>query len=149
VPHQKQAVGLIITTTARDGAWFSVRKPSKSGFFDGYDQVPGGKVDPGEDPLDAMKRELKEETGLEVAWPDCDGRDGHFSWLTRGEYQLPDGTPYVSIHYLWETDEVPQHCEPDNNEAWRYVKISDFASLRLMESTRDAITEALTKGDLR
>ena len=34
--------------------------------FQGFWDIPGGFLDEGEDPLDGLRRELKEETGLEV-----------------------------------------------------------------------------------
>ena len=34
--------------------------------FEGFWDIPGGFLDEGEDPLDGLRRELKEETGLEV-----------------------------------------------------------------------------------
>lgn len=146
---QKQSVGIIITTSARDGLWVSVRKDSPEGgkAFAGYDQTPGGKVDAGEDPLDAVEREVLEETLLKCAPLSSDV--GYFTWLTRSPYAMPDGSPYVAIHYLWVTEETPQLGEPEKNDAWRYVLIKDIPSLKLMDSTRDAITEALNRGELR
>jgi ADP-ribose pyrophosphatase YjhB (NUDIX family) len=34
--------------------------------FEGFWDIPGGFLDEGEDPLDGLRRELKEETGLDV-----------------------------------------------------------------------------------
>jgi 8-oxo-dGTP diphosphatase len=38
--------------------------------FEGFWDIPGGFLDEGEDPLDGLRRELREETGLEVE-PQC------------------------------------------------------------------------------
>lgn len=38
----------------------------KSKFLPGYWTIPGGKVEPGERLLDALKREVKEETNLDI-----------------------------------------------------------------------------------
>lgn len=37
--------------------------------FEGYWTAPGGKIDPGEGPLEAIQREIREETSLELEKP--------------------------------------------------------------------------------
>ncbi len=41
-----------------------VKRSSSDSILPGYWEVPGGGVDFGEKPIDALKREIKEETGL-------------------------------------------------------------------------------------
>jgi 8-oxo-dGTP diphosphatase len=41
-----------------------LQRSSKETFFPGYYDLPGGKVDFGENPQEAVTRELREETGL-------------------------------------------------------------------------------------
>ncbi len=49
----------------KDGRIFLVRRP-KEKTEGGKWEFPGGKVEPGESLLSALKRELKEELGIEV-----------------------------------------------------------------------------------
>jgi ADP-ribose pyrophosphatase YjhB (NUDIX family) len=60
--------------------------------FDGYWDLPGGFIEPDEDPVAAVKREVREETGLEIEIVDLLGI-------------FPDrygeaGEPTLNIHYL-------------------------------------------------
>jgi 8-oxo-dGTP diphosphatase len=60
--------------------------------FAGRWALPGGHVEPGEEPGDASRRELREETGL----------DAHLPWLV-GAYATPGRDPrgrYVTWAYL-------------------------------------------------
>ncbi len=49
----------------KDGRIFLVKRP-KGKTGEGKWEFPGGKVEPGESLLSALKRELKEELGIEV-----------------------------------------------------------------------------------
>ena len=49
-------------------------------------QLPGGGVDPGEHPLPALHRELREETGWIVGQPRRIGAFQSFSWLWDNRY---------------------------------------------------------------
>jgi 8-oxo-dGTP diphosphatase len=78
--------------TRPDGSFLLGRRAPGT-FYPGYWEFPGGKVEPGETPRDALIRELHEELGLKVetAWP----------WITR-EHDYEHA--HVRLHFF----EVPR-----------------------------------------
>ncbi len=78
--------------TRPDGSFLLGRRAPGT-FYPGYWEFPGGKVEPGETPRDALIRELHEELGLrvETAWP----------WITR-EHDYEHA--HVRLHFF----EVPR-----------------------------------------
>lgn len=71
-----------------DGGFLLGRRPP-GGFYPGYWEFPGGKVEAGETPREALLRELREELGIEVelAYP----------WITREfHYEHAD----VRLHFF-------------------------------------------------
>ncbi len=54
------ALGLI----EREGRWFLQRREPSAEVLPGLWEFPGGKVEPGEDPAEACRREMAEELGL-------------------------------------------------------------------------------------
>ena len=88
--------------------------------FQGFWDIPGGFLDEGEDPLDGLRRELREETGLEVEperflgiWMDRYGGDStaeatlNLYWTARvvgGEAAPADD---VSELHWFDPDELP------------------------------------------
>ena len=58
-----KTVRVVAAIIQRDGKFFATQR--KGGEFDGMWEFPGGKIEPGETPLQALHREIAEE--LEVA----------------------------------------------------------------------------------
>jgi 8-oxo-dGTP diphosphatase len=53
---------------SRGSSYLLTRRPEGS-HLGGYWEFPGGKLEPGESPSDALARELREEIGVEIAAP--------------------------------------------------------------------------------
>jgi ADP-ribose pyrophosphatase YjhB (NUDIX family) len=88
--------------------------------FRGYWDLPGGFLDEGEHPLDGLRRELREETGLEVEpedfigiWMDRYGhaKDAHATlnlyWTARVVAGHPEAADDVSELAWFAPDELP------------------------------------------
>ena len=61
-PHVDVAVGVVLDDAGR----VLIQKRPESAMLGGLWEFPGGKVEPGETPEAACRRELREETGLDV-----------------------------------------------------------------------------------
>jgi 8-oxo-dGTP diphosphatase len=88
---RKQVHVAAAVITRPDGR-FLLGQRAPGTFYPGYWEFPGGKVEPGETPRQALIRELREELGMEVdtAWP----------WITR-EHAYEHA--HVCLHFF----EVP------------------------------------------
>ncbi len=85
----------------RDGVVFAVQRgPGRA--LEGKWEFPGGKVEPGEDPREALTREIREELG-------CDVTVGEF--LTTTEYEYDFGTVILSTYYCTLAAGEPQLSE--------------------------------------
>jgi 8-oxo-dGTP diphosphatase len=60
------AAAVIERVTADGATEFLLGQRAPGTFYPGYWEFPGGKVEPGETPHDALVRELQEELGIEV-----------------------------------------------------------------------------------
>jgi len=76
-----------------DGAALLARRP-ESKVYSGYWEFPGGKIEPGEQVLAALKREIREELGVEV--------ERAYPWITR-VFVYPHATVRLHFHrvYAW------------------------------------------------
>ncbi len=112
------AVGVLL----EDGrVWVQTRRAT--GHLDGSLEFPGGKLEPGESPLDALLREVLEETGIALdpsipepllvrrhAYPDRDVTL-HF-FLCRLRQQQPAGAgAWIRVGDLREKDFPPANRE--------------------------------------
>jgi 8-oxo-dGTP diphosphatase len=92
--------------------------------YKGYWDIPGGFLEEGEHPLDGLRRELREETGLEVepleflgAWMDRYGGDStaaatlNLYWTARSTGGDPEPADDVSELRWFERDELPARDE--------------------------------------
>ncbi|SFK23641.1 NUDIX hydrolase [Amycolatopsis sacchari] len=107
-----------------DGRLLVIRRGHEPGR--GLWSLPGGRVEPGESDEQAVVREMREETGLEV-------RPGALvGMVVRGRYEIYDYACEVTGGTLRPGD--------DADEA-RWVDAAAFGTLRLTEGLAEALRE--------
>ncbi len=112
----------------KDGRFLLIQRSLRSHFDPGLWELPGGKIDHGEDLVEAVKREVREETGLEILV----GRPfktWHFSkdpfWIT--------GVTFLCDHVSGEVGLSREHA------AFVWTDIEGYAAYPLSTAVEDQI----------
>ena len=76
-------------------------------------ELPAGGLEPGEEPLTAAQRELREEVGVEAA-----------KWTPLGHFFSSPGFANEILHVFLAEDLRPAYAEPDEDEDIAVVRYS-------------------------
>ena len=125
-------VQVAIVVLRREGRVL-VRRRREGEHLAGLWEFPGGKIRPGETPVDAARREMREEMALEA--------EG-LSPLGCIEHAYPERT--VALH-VFEGICVGDPSPPDG-AAWAWVTPAELASLPVPEANRDLIARLMSRG---
>ena len=107
----------------------------------------GGEIEPGETPLEAARRELHEETGLEGSFDVALGVQGTPLGLI-GYEEHPAGSKGLHMNFAFVAD-VPPDSVVSNQEFDEHRWIRDTEDLECPANVRELVTLALRAGGVR
>ncbi len=112
----------------RDGRYLGVRRPEGKSHA-GKWEFPGGKVEPGETPAQALVRELREELGLEAGEP--------VFWKEKF-HKYPHLSVRLSFFHIRDFKGVPRPLE---NQGLRWLTPAQATALDFLEADTDIVAE--------
>ena len=122
------AIGLLVS-----GRRVLLERRTKDGLLRGMWQFPGGKVEFGEHPWDALRRELREELGLRIA-----------NGSLFGVYSQVYGVEGGRIHYVLVAYRVPvARARIGETEDLRWFEPWELRKLGVVDGSRPIVRDFL------
>jgi 8-oxo-dGTP pyrophosphatase MutT (NUDIX family) len=104
--------------------------------------LPKGHVDPGERPLEAAMREVREETGVIVAEPVCELGESHY-WYRRDGHTIAKTVTFYLFSYV--DGDTADHDEEVLEARW--IDLSEALTELSYEGEREMVALALAHLD--
>jgi 8-oxo-dGTP pyrophosphatase MutT (NUDIX family) len=127
-------VAAVCALVRKDGKVLAMRRALTKDASPGIWEAVSGRMEPGEDPLEAVHREIREETGLVVR---VDPRP----WSAHGSRRA--GLPMLIVYYVadWISGEVAMS---DEHDAWEWLDAPAFAARTPIVPLAEAVGQILT-----
>lgn len=113
------------------GKFLIVKRADNDSFLPGIWEIPGGKLEPGEDPLDGARREVKEEAGLDVELV------SPISIWTYGDYS--GGTQFIQIDYLCKIIGNPEVKLSEEHSDFAWITYDELDKYEISPEMRKEI----------
>ncbi|HLD21155.1 MAG TPA: NUDIX domain-containing protein [Patescibacteria group bacterium] len=136
-------IEIAVAICERDGKILLIQRRDTNPIWDKQWEFPGGKLEAGESPEEAVRREIGEETGLVII-------ESNFFHLHHHDWELPEKILRVHLHCFHcsvgegdvkiEEEKAYQHAWPTPTEALKYDSLSannDILHLFLHARTSD------------
>lgn len=132
-PAQTLYVAAVCALVRKGERILSLRRALSKDASPGIWEALSGRIEPGEQPLEAVRREIREESGLEV---EIDPRPLSAHQAVRA------GIPMLIVYYLaeWRAGEVVLSEEHD---AWEWLDAGSFASRTPIAPLAAAVRDVL------
>lgn len=107
-----------------------VYRSEKDDFLPGYVEIPGGKLETGEDIIVGMKRELHEETGLRIA--------NLYDYVGFFDVVSPDGKSARQFNFLAKPANVVVRLSEEHSryEWWNINELKRLSSMRMIDEMK-------------
>ena len=119
-------IKVVAAIIQRDGAYFATQRGY--GEFESMWEFPGGKIEPGESSEDALKREIQEELGVDIAIENI---------LCTTEYDYPSF--HLTMHcYLCSI--ASGEIELREHKSARWLRPEELGSVEWLPADKDVIS---------
>ena len=121
MPQQRHSAVPAVYLILKKGDEILLQLRQGSGYFDDWYGVPAGHVEPGELPIAALVREIKEEIGIDI-----DMEQTHF---VHTMYRAAHDVTGDRADYFWMTEHwnsVPLVCEPHKCKELKWFSMDDL-----------------------
>lgn len=134
--QQQVAVGGVIID--RRGRVLVVRRPSTEEVLPGFFELPSGKKELGESTVSALKREIKEEVGLDIF-------EAQPFDLFDYEVEKPEFVRETTqINFLVRLDAEDPKITLTEHDLYQWLERSDLSLLKISDKTRETIEKAFS-----
>lgn len=130
---QKLVVGAVVKKDNK----FLLLERVPSDFMGGLVELPSGAVEPGEDLITAVSREVLEETGLTIT--------SILQYLNSFDYVSGSGKKARQFNFLVEVEHAEIEIDPTEHKTYYFVSLSDemFATLNVSDATKAVLMSAM------
>lgn len=128
--ESKKTIEVVAAIIIRDDKLFATQRGY--GEWKDWWEFPGGKIEPGEEPEDALKREIREELATEIEVGDL---------LTTVEYEYPQF--HLTMHcYLCSI--ISGGLSLLEHEDARWLVMDELDSVKWLPADKDVIEKLIT-----